>query len=579
MLLVLDNFEHLLSAAGVVSNLLARCESVIVVTTSRERLQLRGEHVVPVHPLDTGTATSLFLERARETNVHFDSSGGSQSIIAAICQKLEGVPLAIELAAARTRTLPPAALLERLDPMLPVLTSGPRDVPERQRTIRNTIAWSYDLLPPREQALFESIAVFTGGASLEAIGEVAAPDESAFSLPLSMVESLLDKSLIRETIDESGTLRITMLEIIREFSAERLESSGNAAATRQAHAIWFHDLCRSAEQDLRYGNNQARWFATITREIGNVRTALAWFRQSGDGTRLVQMAAALDEYWFAHSLYREVLDWLQAGLGLEPSLADSDLGWALCTAASASRILQDVPGATDYVSRAELVAGRANDPFLTGRTLLARAALHQVAREWNAAAALCLQAKPAFEQAGAMNYLALMSVEIGHMLQQSGDFDGAAREIDEGLALMRATGDTWATAMALEIRGHLAVFQSDLDLARDRLGETIAMGSQVGDDRTVLGAIAGIARIALAKGNPDDAAVLLGAIASKTEKGAGIPALTRPMIEPLVEQCRNALEPERFQRDWESGYVMTTEELITFALAPPGQVRISLHRG
>ncbi|CAN5854408.1 hypothetical protein BH24CHL4_BH24CHL4_13600 [soil metagenome] len=584
LLLILDNFEHLIEASGVASELLANCVGLKVLVTSRERLHLRGEHVIPVHPLQIPTdpddwpegsvpdlhsipATQLFLERAREVNFGFDLIKEDPRTIVGVCRKLEGLPLAIELAAARTRTLPVSVLLNRLDHPLPELGSGPRDLPERQRTLRNTISWSYELLTPDEQAMFRRLAVFAGGAPLSAIGAVTNAAGALDQDPVAGVNSLLDKSLVRTSQTQTETLRVTMLETIREFSAECLDQAGEAATTREAHARWFLSLARAAEGDLRFGIDQARWFAVLDHELSNIRSALDWFRSTGNGAHLVQLVSALDEYWFSHSRYGEVLSWLQAGLAIDPVLSDVVLGWAFCTAASAARILGDLDLAIAFVDQATTIARRSNDDFLLGRTLLAKAAIHQFRSEWEAAAALCEQALPHFQEAGSANYQALMFVEIGHMRQLQGDIDAATARIDEGLALMRTTGDDWATAMALEIRGHLAIESGDLAVAAGRLREAIAIGRRVGDERTVLGAFIGVARLALAKNRPRLAAHLLGAAEARHQGGVGLPTMTQPLTGNARLDAQRGIGEATFQIAFEGGQATPFEEALAEALA------------
>jgi predicted ATPase/transcriptional regulator with XRE-family HTH domain len=583
ILLVLDNFEHLIAAANVAAELLSYCAGVKILATSRERLHIRGEHVVPVRPLEIPAspdhwpggsvpdlqripATQLFLDRAREVNFGFDLIKEDPRTIVGVCRKLEGLPLAIELAAARTRTLPISVLLNRLDHPLPELSSGPRDLPERQRTLRNTISWSYELLSPDEQAMFRRLAVFAGGAPLDAIGAVINAASGLDLDPVDGVNSLTDKSLVRASHTPAEP-RVTMLETIRRFSGERLDQAGEAASTREAHALWYHDLARAAERDLRFGIDQARWFAVIDRELGNIRAALEWFRSTGNGVLLVQLASALDEYWFSHSRYAEVLAWLQAGFGLDPDVTDVVEGWALCTAASGARILGDLELAISFVDWAMLVARRSADDFLLGRTMLAQAAIHQFRSEWEDAALLCERAIPHFKAVGAQNYHALMFVEIGHMRHLQGDLAAAAASIDEGVALMRTTGDHWATAMALEIRGHLAIDAGDLAVAAGRLREAIAIGRQVGDERTVLGAFIGVVRLALATNHPRQAAHLLGAADARQQSGVGLPTTTRPSVIDAQQRAEHDIGVVTFQIAFQGGQATPFDEALAEGLS------------
>ena len=278
ILLLIDNFEHLLSAATVIADLLGGCRNLKILVTSRERLHLRGEHVVLVKPLELPPVSSewanaslsdianipavrLFLNRAQEVSFGFSLTDENAQVVCEICRRLEGLPLAIELAASRVRLLGPAALLTRLDSRLSALTEGARDAPARQQTMRDTIGWSYDLLTDEEQALFRQLAVFSGGIAPSAAASIASVQHDLEVDPLFGIDLLVEKSLVSEIPGPLGRPRFVMLEIIREFAQDRLALAGEEHATRQAHAQWFLDLAVVAEGDLRYGKDQVIWFA------------------------------------------------------------------------------------------------------------------------------------------------------------------------------------------------------------------------------------------------------------------------------------------------------------------------------
>jgi predicted ATPase/DNA-binding XRE family transcriptional regulator len=321
-LLVLDNFEHLLAATALVADLLATCPRLTVLATSREALRLRGEHQFPVAPLavqpqDTRASPSalaaaggeaspclvpcvppaaeLFCRCARAANPAFALGAHDAELVAAICARLEGLPLAIELAAARLKYFTPAALYARLAAHpLAELTGGARDAPTRQQTMRATIAWSDGLLEPAEQRLFRTLSVFAGGFTIEAAA--AARGEVATANVLGGLESLIDKSLLRVEAGSGGAPRFTMLEVVREYAWEGLSEHGGLAAARRRHAEHFVALAEAAEPALR-GSAAAVWQARLAEEQANLATALAWAEETGEAALGLRLAAALGRFW------------------------------------------------------------------------------------------------------------------------------------------------------------------------------------------------------------------------------------------------------------------------------------------
>src|SRR3989440_1593125 len=293
-LLLLDNFEHVIPAATLLVELLEACPGIKILVTSREVLRLRGEHqfaVLPLalpdpkHLLDDRSlahvpAVNLFIQRVQAITSDFQVTTDNLAAIAQICLRLDGLPLAIELAAARISLFPPQALLARLDHRLHVLTGGARDLPERQRTLRNTITWSYNLLDAVEQQLFRCLSVFAGGCTLEAVEAVCGARDNAFAgLAGSMLDgvaSLIDKSLVQQIAQEGEQSRLVMLETLREDGLEVLASRGEAEATREAHASFYLALIEQAEPELS-GPQQISWFDRFERKHDNLRAALSRF--------------------------------------------------------------------------------------------------------------------------------------------------------------------------------------------------------------------------------------------------------------------------------------------------------------
>ena len=297
MLLLLDNFEHLLVAATELAALLAACPKLTLLVTSREALHLTSEHEYVVLPLREADAVSLFHERVRATGLGLPTTGE----VAEICRRLDHLPLAIELAAARTKVLSATVLLERLEQRLPLLTDGARDLPERQRTLRATLDWSHDLLSPDEQRLFARLAVFAGGCTLEAAEEVC-------ETGLDTLQSLVEKSLLRHA---DG--RFWMLETIREFAGERLKESGEADAERKRHARFFVEFADRRHADLR-GGDAALWLQRFEDEHDNFRSALAYLLETGDSVSALRLTGAVSRFWMIRGHLVEGRRWLEMTL-------------------------------------------------------------------------------------------------------------------------------------------------------------------------------------------------------------------------------------------------------------------------
>jgi predicted ATPase/DNA-binding CsgD family transcriptional regulator len=337
LLLVLDNFESVIAAAPQLVELLATCPRLTLLVTSRERLHVRGEREFPVLPLalpdpqhlpESETlanygAVALFLERAREIQPTLALTPETAPLIAAICVRLDGLPLALELAAARLKLLSLSALLERLSHRLAILTGGARDLPARQHTLRDTIAWSYDLLSVEEQQLFRRLAVFVGGFTLEAGEAVYGALGGERAQVLDGVISLLDKHLLRQPEQDSpeqGDRRLLMLETIREYGWERLLSYGESEETRQAHAVYYLQLAEEAEAHL-FGAEQELWFDRLERDVDNLRAVLSWVmeRAAGEqaeqkGETALRLAGSLVRYWAVRGSLSEGLTWLERAL-------------------------------------------------------------------------------------------------------------------------------------------------------------------------------------------------------------------------------------------------------------------------
>jgi predicted ATPase len=322
-LLLLDNFEQIMSAAPLLSELLSACTGLRILATSREALRLRGEQEFPLLPLALPDqpavetlmqypGIALFVQRAQAIQPDFQLVQGNASAVSDICARLDGLPLAIELAAARIKLLPPQAMLARLqESSLGLLTSGAHDLPARQQTLRSAIQWSYDLLNADEQRTFRSLSVFVGGCTLNAALTTIKP-----ATALDRLDSLLNKSLLRQT-ETDGEPRLTMLETIREFGLERLTHMHELESTRRAHAEYYLSFAEDAERWLT-GADQKNWLRRLEREQDNLRAALHWAIEHGEVEIAQRMAGALQPFWFRRGRWSEGRRWLEDALAMEP---------------------------------------------------------------------------------------------------------------------------------------------------------------------------------------------------------------------------------------------------------------------
>ncbi len=330
LLLLLDNFEQVLGAALTVTELLAGAHGLKVLATSRTSLRLYGEHVFPVPPLTLPDlerppplerltqyeAVGLFVERARALKPNFEVTNESAPAVAEICVRLDGLPLAIELAAARITMLPPRSMLQRLSSRLKLLTGGARDFPKRQRTLRATIEWSHALLDEGEQLLFGRLAVFSGGRTLEAIDAIC---DAEGDLPVEAFEgvsSLLDKSLLRQEEGPGGEPRFVMLETVHEFAREKLQGSGEAEQIKRAHAEYFLTLAEEAYPQLR-GPDQLEWLERLEAEHDNMRAALTWASERNEAEVALRLGSALSWFWSVRGYYSEGRRWLEEALAID----------------------------------------------------------------------------------------------------------------------------------------------------------------------------------------------------------------------------------------------------------------------
>lgn len=494
---VLDNFEHVAAAAGAVGEMLAACPRVTALVTSRSVLHVRGERSIALAPmavpdirrlsrwgpaaLGAYDAVRLFVARAEDARAGFELTDENAPVVAEICARLDGLPLAIELAAARTRILSPQAILARLGSRLTLLTGGDRDAPDRQRTLRGAIEWSYDLLDADERRLFARLAVFAGGATPEAVEAVCAGDDDTGPGPepdaLDGLTSLTDNSLLRQDEQPDGEPRFNLLETIREYAAERLAGTGEGEALRRRHAAYYLALAERAAARLT-GAEQEMWLAVLEREHDNIRGVLQWARRDDEGVGFaaerrdvgLRLAGALWPFWNVRGYLTEGRGWLD---GL---LADVD------AAAAAGR-------------------GAPLSPIIRARALNAAGILADRQGDYARATACYEEGAALYRGLGDKDGLARTLNNLGIVAHYQGDYAGATALYEEALALRREVGDRWAIAASLSNMGLMARDQGDLGRAAALCDESVAIRRALGDRRGIALALQNLGLVAVDGGD------------------------------------------------------------------------------
>jgi predicted ATPase len=548
VLLVLDNFESALDAAPQVASLVHSCPHLKVLATSRERLHLVAEHEYRLDPLAAADASDLFAARATAARPDLDVEAHRDDV-AAICRQLDRLPLALELAAARARVLPLRTILDRLGQRLSFLTGGARDLPERQRTLAATIEWSFALLDEHEQAAFLSLAVFAGGASLEAIESVvAAPDDA-----LELVTSLVDKSLVLSRPADDGTPRFTMLATIREFALARLAEQARETETRRRHAHYFRDLAERTEHEIQ-GRRQARLLQQLTLEHGNFRAALAF----GEGETLLRLAGALWRFWFVRGHLSEGRTWLGRVLEFEapPALRAPALHGATVLAA--------VSGDLDEARRLgeELVDVRRalGVDEETARALSSLANVYTDLGELDRAAGLYEEAAEHAERAGARPAFAGVMINLGYLSLMREEPEAAAATSREAAVLFEELGFAEEQAGAWLNVASAELLLGRLAEARDALTRSLDRYVDVGHADGVSYCLDIAATIAARLGDKHRAAQLVGAAAAARERTGG----TLPPVELRLHDATVALL-EGFDEARIEGAALETEAAVALA--------------
>jgi predicted ATPase/class 3 adenylate cyclase len=577
-LLVLDNLEQIVAGAPEIAMLLATTTAVAVLGSSREPLAIAGEHVYQVPPLglpaEPGRPTAadlagsesvdLFIERARAARADFSLDDENAPAVAAICRRLDGLPLAIELAAARINVLAAEQILSRLDHRLTVLASSRRDLPERQRTLRGAIDWSHDLLSEPERAFFRRFSVFAGGADVDAVSAVIDPDASLGTDVLDLSSALVDRSLLRSTRGGNQS-RLEMLETIREYAAERLAESTEAPEVRARHAAYYQALAEPMEF-LMVDARRDELLEQLELELPNIRAAIAWSLETSDNAIGLVIMTALRDYWHIRDHVgeaRRVLDDL-----LDASAADGATplrARGTQVAAELASWIGDYARGLELGERAISLAEIAGDR----RSLM----VAQMAVGWNTVAQQSERAIVHFDAAIALarelGDERTLAVSLGGQsvaLIQLHELDRAAATATETLAISGRIGDLYTATNAHASLAMIALLRGDLEVAAGGFSEVLRGSSEAGGHLMMLVGLDGLATVALERGELPRGARLAAASDQLRVSIGGGSTLDLVGLEPALDRARRTMDPVEFERAAGEGRALTTDQAVAEAL-------------
>lgn len=574
LLLVLDNFEHLLPGAPLVSELLAAAPDLKVLVTSREPLHLYGEHeyIVPplelpdpemmdLHRLAACESTALFMQQARAVRADFELTADNALDIAQICVRLDGLPLAIELAAARIKFLTPRLLLTRLSSRLNTLTGGAQDLPARQQTLRSTIEWSYNLLDAGEKQLFVCLAVFQGGCSLEAIAAVCGD-----RLPLDVfdgLESLVNKNLVRQVESPGGEPRFMMLETLHEYAWECIRAGNEAETLRRRHAAFFVELAERAEPELRR-SHQMEWFRLLEIEHENLRTALRWSLDEGDKTFGARIAGALCLFWYAYGYHLEGRHWIQQLLE-HLDAVDSRYRAKLLFAAGHIIVLYDLEGAKSYFARSLHLARESGDPVATAWALILLG--YSMMFDVEAALATTEEGLALFRDLDHRPGIAQALNIVGEITRATGDDERARRAYEECLVIAQETGEKRRIRFLLDNLSFLAQHAGDYSYAQELNDQSLRIALEMNNRLDIADVLAGRAGILGLTGHPEQAARLFGVWQATLESlGAVFQPSNKAEYDRAIAAVRAQLDNATFEAAWLTGRAMSLEEAVALTL-------------
>jgi predicted ATPase/DNA-binding winged helix-turn-helix (wHTH) protein len=609
-LLLLDNFEQVLPAATVVAETLEACPSLKILVTSRSSLRVYGEQEFPVTPLAQNSAIELFAQRAAAVWPDFAVTSENAFAVQQICSRLDGLPLAIELAAARTKVLSPSAMLDRLQSRLRLLTGGALDLPERQQTLRRTIDWSHDLLNEAERKLFRRLSVFAGGCTLEAAEAVC---NTRLDLGIDLFEglsSLMDKNLVQRVDRTEAEQRFTMLETIREYAVERLADSAEQSDARRAHAAYCLVLAEEGNPELGLAD-RARWLALCDVEIDNFRSALDWLFQTPDLDWSLRLCVALFRFWdmrehltegrarletvlrlagdkrskerarISHFLgalataqrdYPAAAYFLTQSLTLYEELDDqSGVAASLNALAVSARDRGDYSAAQSNFERSLACWRKLPDQLAIARCLHNLANVIKVRGDYSRAQRALREATDIFQQVGDRSGAAWSINQQGDIERAQGDMAAARELYQRALSAFREAGDPWGSARSLADLGYIDCERGDHLAAQTAYREALEIFADLGHRRGIARALEGCACLALARGHAGRALTLAAAAAHLRRLiSAPLPQAEQLKLDRTLQPAWKSLNEQEAKCAWAEGSTMRLERAIQYSLEESG---------
>jgi predicted ATPase/class 3 adenylate cyclase len=621
LLLLLDNFEQIVEAAPFLSELLAAAPELQLLVTSRIALQIRGEHEYPVSPMSLPgdgqpgsrddllefEAIQLFVRQAQAVKPSFQITDENAMEIVEICRRLDGLPLAIEIAAARVRMLTPKALLQRMDHSLKLLIGGAKDLPARQQTLRGTIAWSFDLLDPVAQTLFARLSVFVGGFNLESSEAVCNPqaDLEVFA----GVETLLETNLMRKVDSASEEPRFDMLQTIREYAIEKLMEAGDQSELQRAHAQHFSQQAEKMGAHI-YGSDAVAWLGHIHDEHDNFRAALTWALENSEARPMaVQICGQLFWFWYRYGYFHEGRAWCERILEATADLDAPVLSALAFTAAGMMAMWEgDLHIATDYSKNSLQMWHEVGDDLGLAMTEMAYGVISLNRGRDREAYPHLVGAAEHFDQLDNKWYKATTLVHLANVALGLGDFEEAQTRLDQAMPIVNAIGDTWQMAFALNnygevaraqqdyaqaekyyhqtkdlyreadalsdqarlvhTMGYLALHKGESERARDLFDQSLTHFRELGNKRGIAECLAGISAVAAQEGRAAWSAPLLGAAqALLTSFGAAWWPADRVEVDRTRSRLHAALGEGRFEQLWAEGQAMSMSQAVAYAAA------------
>ena len=560
MLLVLDNFEHLLAAAQSVSELLSICQHMKVLCTSRARLNISGEHVFPLPSLEAEIAVRLFEQRAQALIPTFATTDEDRPVVAEICARLDGLPLAIELAAARVPVLPPEALLTRLQHRLALLTQGPRDVPDRQRTLRDSITWSDYHLGEGERALVRHLAVFVGGFTLDAAEVVAGTGEDT----LESLSTMVENNLLRTEILDNRH-RFAMLETIREYALELLGESGEEPAVRHGHATWFLAQAEQLWAAPTWPETE-RWLRRLQAEHGNLRAALSWLLEH-ESTHAARMAGALDDFWWIFGHFAEGREWLARTLARDADLPLDVRARVLLTAGWLAFQQVDLEEAESQLTEAANRFRAVGDTRLLTEALSRLGSIALSRNELTQAHRLYDEELTLAHATGQPHLIAIATLNRGRLLATLGDLPRAEAVLEDALAQHRQLNGSYGVAVAQHFLGGVALARGVLGRAAVHYRDALGVFAAARDTANVARCLEGLAA-AVAASEPTETVTFLGAAAAvRKQIGHPLDQEDLPVHERTVAKARESLSIDAFSAAWSAGQQLPLDKAISQAMA------------